>query len=665
MDHSEYDLSEKSQNDISTSQRPRVVRRDPDRTFERYMVDSFKDKAINSKQVPFESIDLSLYSPSANLLGFKTSEERLRFWIEAIQRRYVDGLKDKYTITWEELDCISDPSKAEKIILTICSKTNKKLFALNIFITTGRLQIRGSKYKDWAKSEFPLIMQIINKLNNSEEITSGDCEYDLFPNDDEIKTHSNSDDDDENYSSSDSENESENDNSDRSNQLQTLTNSLSNLEVDFIQSKAKVEQQLHELQSSFEKIMFLQDKVTTIENKCKGYQSAFDDKLYHNTSTIDSTNKRIDELSIQVKTLQDQRQQLQTKQTQMNKEIHNLKKENTDLRQQLFVLREISQKHENALEHDDKNVDDKISKTTTPSPNPSEQPSTHSLSNPCQSPKSQQSPSQTENTFNTCQSQKSQQSPSQIENTFNTSHKRNRPTTKSTSTDQKIVIIDSNGKYLDTNLLGQNTSLITAYTLQQVKETTEKQLPNTSPESIILHCGTNDLEKFSTDTVINTTKQIITSLKTKYPSTKIIYSSLLPRNDHFNHNAILINKEMEHFSTTNNVKYIDNSHISQPFQFYDYKHLNRCGIKFLGKNIKSALFGTATKQLKARRQNQHSNMTNHVVRPNYHFTAVPYKPTYASVTSRSMPRGPQHQVRSSTGLPGTLKTLIEQLQLFI
>ena len=63
----------------------------PSKDLNRYLVDKFHLPAAKSKSAPFETIDLSIYRPSAKCLAFSTSEDRLLLWITAFQYRYHQG----------------------------------------------------------------------------------------------------------------------------------------------------------------------------------------------------------------------------------------------------------------------------------------------------------------------------------------------------------------------------------------------------------------------------------------------------------------------------------------------------------------------------------------------------------------------------------------------
>ena len=60
----------------------------PSKDLNRYLVDKFHLPATKSKNAPFETIDLSIYRPSAKCLAFSTSEDRLLLQYVA---QYPDG----------------------------------------------------------------------------------------------------------------------------------------------------------------------------------------------------------------------------------------------------------------------------------------------------------------------------------------------------------------------------------------------------------------------------------------------------------------------------------------------------------------------------------------------------------------------------------------------
>lgn len=177
----------------------------------------------------------------------------------------------------------------------------------------------------------------------------------------------------------------------------------------------------------------------------------------------------------------------------------------------------------------------------------------------------------------------------------------------------------------------------------------------------------------------------------KFSQAKIIYSNLLHRQDSIQSSITKVNEAMEHYCKRSNIKYLDNSHISKPHQFHDFKHLNQRGFKFFAKNLKSAIYGTATRQS---RSEQSPRLPSPDFWSNRSQTPIPQAPrdiplqndypTYASITAspanyqhprqaiRPIPTSLLHPARpttsgiiNSSGLPIPLKTLIQQLQMFI
>jgi len=691
-----------SQSSLTSSQKSRVSIIEPDHSFERYMVDEFKEKASTSKEVPFETIDINLYSSNAKIVAFKTSEQRLRYWIEASQLRYVDYLdkQEAYRVTWEETESISQPGRSDKITISV-NNTKKKLFALNIFITTGRLQIRGPTYKDWARSEFPLFMQIIKKLINSESTTT-ECEQDLFYYGGEIDQVDNSEGESSNESSSsDSDSEVELQQTNKDKCLSLLADNVSTLELKLTQTTLKLEDQIKSIRTSLEETLFIKDRIVRCENNHKANQTNLDDKLHSYDSRLEHTNKQITELSTQVKKLHDQRIALLNKQTEMNNTITTLTNENNKLKQELFILKEITQKHENALETPMNQSQDPLQDLPSPKPTRMEQDNFIQTSNST----SIASATSSATTTDKLSSQSSKRSPPTL--TTATSDQTSATNTRlidktsQITNNSTVLLIDSNGKFIDPKLLCPDNPVIIKHTykLNQIKETIDEI--STNPTTIVIHCGTNDLEKSPIESVTNESKNVLESTKKRFPNTHIIYSSLLPRQDQLQHQVTLVNHDMYNYCTSNNITFVTHDHIRNSFQFNDNKHLNRHGQKFFAKNLKSAIFNTPTKESRSKPLNlirrfqhnmkqpttslppqQHMNKISHLPQfprsipptlPAQHhnskqqqFHLQQERPSYAeAVSSRLSPRLPTTDPQLCTGLPTPLRTLIRQLQMFL
>jgi len=107
-------------------------------------------------------------------------------------------------------------------------------------------------------------------------------------------------------------------------------------------------------------------------------------------------------------------------------------------------------------------------------------------------------------------------------------------TYKPTAKVAMIFLCDSNGKFLDTRQMFSSKHEV-KYIRAPLIEHARSYLQNdvrTPPQLIILHTGTNDLERTnSPEELISNILILITEASTKFPSSKIFFSTLLPRND--------------------------------------------------------------------------------------------------------------------------------------
>jgi len=69
-----------------------VVVTQPSVDLNKYLVDKLHPPTTTAKPALFESIDLSIYQPSARCAAFCTSESRLLRWIHVFQHRYYEYL---------------------------------------------------------------------------------------------------------------------------------------------------------------------------------------------------------------------------------------------------------------------------------------------------------------------------------------------------------------------------------------------------------------------------------------------------------------------------------------------------------------------------------------------------------------------------------------------
>ena len=54
-------------------------------------------KTTSAKRVPYEELDFSVYKPTAIMVAFSTSEQRMPLWIRVMKLRYENGLQNNIT----------------------------------------------------------------------------------------------------------------------------------------------------------------------------------------------------------------------------------------------------------------------------------------------------------------------------------------------------------------------------------------------------------------------------------------------------------------------------------------------------------------------------------------------------------------------------------------
>ena len=254
----------------------------------------------------------------------------------------------------------------------------------------------------------------------------------------------------------------------------------------------------------------------------------------------------------------------------MKTEIDQLKDENGALKQELFVMKEVVTKHETVIQ----------SPSDSPEPiaNGSSKSAFEYVSGNSDQHESPEPPIV------------EQQRPSQLQ-----------------SVEPLLLLTDSNGKRIQANLLCPDRPMEhhLTYRIKDAKRVIEET--KVDAKTIILHCGTNDSETMNPEQVINDTKSVLLSAKSKFQNSCIIYSSLLPRHDFLQEQIGSVNDSMKQFCNQQNIHFIDNHHISKQNQFYDFKHLNAQGFKFFTKNLKRALYNTETKA--SRNKHRRSNLS--------------------------------------------------------
>ena len=84
----------------------------PSTDLNRYIVDKFHPPKTKAKQFPLESIDLSIYKPSARCLGKRSALQKIDYYF-GLLHSHKDTMSSK--VTWKEQDGHSSPSKCDKL----------------------------------------------------------------------------------------------------------------------------------------------------------------------------------------------------------------------------------------------------------------------------------------------------------------------------------------------------------------------------------------------------------------------------------------------------------------------------------------------------------------------------------------------------------------------
>ena len=103
-----------------------------------------------------------------------------------------------------------------------------------------------------------------------------------------------------------------------------------------------------------------------------------------------------------------------------------------------------------------------------------------------------------------------------------------------TRSNEAIFLCDSNGKFLDAKQMFSSkleVKYIRAPLIEHARSYVQNKI-RTPPQIILLHTGPNNLEiTNSAEELVSNILMLITEASTKFPSSKILFSTLLPRND--------------------------------------------------------------------------------------------------------------------------------------
>ena len=120
-----------------------------------------------------------------------------------------------------------------------------------------------------------------------------------------------------------------------------------------------------------------------------------------------------------------------------------------------------------------------------------------------------------------------------------------------------------------------------------------KTLTDTSlgrPNHIIIHVGTNDMERSSLDSCHTQFQTMIDVVSQRYPSSKVLISSLLKRRDDIDHRRSELNSKLGLLCTPYpNVHLVHNDNIPEDY-LHDHKHHKKRRIGALITNLKEVIF---------------------------------------------------------------------------
>ena len=118
-----------------------------------------------------------------------------------------------------------------------------------------------------------------------------------------------------------------------------------------------------------------------------------------------------------------------------------------------------------------------------------------------------------------------------------------------------------------------------------------KPIARRAPDVIILHVGTNDLDKRDEDSIVENIKKIKNEIVSVSPKTKVLVSLIIGRYDDgsLNDKGVLVNDKLMRELPRSDI--IDNSNLDRQCVGLKGLHLNRLGNKHLALNFKQVLNG--------------------------------------------------------------------------
>ena len=174
-----------------------------------------------------------------------------------------------------------------------------------------------------------------------------------------------------------------------------------------------------------------------------------------------------------------------------------------------------------------------------------------------------------------------------------------------------LMFMDSNGKRVDTELLCPNKQSERIYTPTLLDIQNHPVLRNIDPRTILIHCGTNDFDRMNTESLLIEYHKTLDVITSHFLRSKVLLSSLLPRNDTKGRYIFDANKLLNNLSETfPTVHFVYHDQITRNL-LVDNKHLSEIGFRrFVAVLKKNLLGGLSIGPYQKRRANSHCDHLN-------------------------------------------------------
>ena len=155
-----------------------------------------------------------------------------------------------------------------------------------------------------------------------------------------------------------------------------------------------------------------------------------------------------------------------------------------------------------------------------------------------------------------------------------------------------ILVMDSNGKFIDPKKFSTTSVVHKRFspTIASAIYLLNKEHFGT-PSAIVIHTGTNDVEKSPLDACFEHFQTLTDIAAQKYPRSKVIISSLLVRNDIFDTQRSQLNNRLGRLRSYPNVHFVNNETITR-----DMLHDQKRKIGVLVSNLKDCTFNRISKR---------------------------------------------------------------------